>query len=115
MRIRMEKALAAAGVGLVDLAGEKYLADKKVGPVSGSDALKFGVATAAFLVNYFNYETEYSEPIFYASLPLVVKAVANMASGGATTQRVQRVPIVIEKTAAPAAAPAVTVGAAVPP
>jgi len=111
MRIRMEKALAAAGVGLVDFAGEKYLADKKVGPVSGSDALKFGVATAAFLVNYFNYETEYSEPIFYASLPLVVKAVANMASGGTTTQRVQRIQVI--KTAAPA--PTVTVGAAVPP
>ena len=113
MRIRMEKALAAAGVGLVDFAGEKYLADKKVGPVSGSDALKFGVATAAFLVNYFNYETEYSEPIFYASLPLVVKAVANLATGTQTT-RVQR--IVVERVAAPVAAPTapVKVGA-VPP
>jgi len=116
-RITMEKALAAAGVGLIDLAGEKYLADKKVGPLSGSDALKLGIAGASFLINYFDYEREFSEAAFYASLPGVVKATANIA--GITTQKVQKVPVVVEKVVTPAPAPAKapkpTVGAPVPP
>ena len=120
-RITMEKALAATGVGLIDLAGEKYLANKKVGPLSGSDALKLGIAGASFIVNYFDYEREFSEAAFYASLPGVVKAVANIA--GMTTQKVQKVPVVVEKVVAPTPAPAPapakapkpTVGAPVPP
>lgn len=118
-RITMEKALAAAGVGLIDLAGEKYLADKKLGPVSGSDALKLGIAGASFLANYFDYERDISEAVFYASLPGVVKAAANIANFGVT--RVQRVPVIVEKVSAPAPvkapvkAPAPVVGAPIPP
>ena len=122
-RITIEKALTAAGVGLIDLAGEKYLADKKLGPVSGADALRLGVAGASFLVNYFGYEREMSEAAFYASLPGVVKAVANIA--GITGTQATRVPIVIERvsTQAPVVvppktttkAPAKVAGAPLPP
>ena len=106
-RITFEKALAATGVGLIDLAGEKYLAGKEFAGIKGSDALRLGVAAASFLVNYFDYEREISEAAFYASLPGVVKAVANMA--GVTAARVTRVPVVVERVrpvAAPAPAPA---------
>ena len=108
-RITMEKALAAVGVGVIDLAGEKYLSGKEFAGIKGSDALRFGVAAASFLVNYFDYEREISEAAFYASLPGVVKAVANIA--GVTAARVTRVPVVVERvrpvvTPAPAPAPA---------
>ncbi|MCD6131266.1 MAG: hypothetical protein J7J61_04080 [Candidatus Hydrothermae bacterium] len=119
-RITMEKALAATGVGLIDLAGEKYLASKEFAGIKGSDALRFGVTAASFLVNYFDYEREISEAAFYASLPGVVKAVANMA--GVTTAGATRVPVVVEKVAPPVApapapvkAPTPTTGAPVPP
>ena len=38
--ITFEKALAAAGVGLIDLAGEKYLSGKEFAGIKGSDALR---------------------------------------------------------------------------
>ena len=119
-RITMEKALAAVGVGVIDLAGEKYLANKKLGPVSGADALRFGIAGASFLVNYFDYERDISEAAFYASLPGVVRASASIA--GFETTKVTRVPVtVVRRVVAPAPAPAPvkapapTAGAAVPP
>ena len=121
-RITMEKALAATGVGLIDLAGEKYLASKEFAGIKGSDALRFGVTAASFLINYFDYEREISEAAFYASLPGVVKAVANMA--GVTTAGATRVPVIVERVRtvtapapvkAPAKAPTPTTGAPVPP
>ena len=121
-RITMEKALAAVGVGVIDLAGEKYLAEKKLGPLSGADALRFGIAGASFLVNYFDYERDISEAAFYASLPGVVRASASIA--GFETAKVTRVPVVVERVRpvtapapapAPVKAPAPTAGAAVPP
>ena len=121
-RITMEKALAATGVGLIDLAGEKYLASKEFAGIKGSDALRFGVAAASFLINYFDYERDISEAAFYASLPGVVKAVANMA--GVTTAGATRVPVVVERVRtvtapapapAPVKAPTPTTGAPVPP
>jgi len=121
-RITMEKALAAAGVGLIDLAGEKYLASKEFAGIKGSDALRLGVAAASFLINYFDYERDMSEAAFYASLPGVVKAVANIA--GVTTAGATRVPVIVERVRtvtapapvkAPAKAPTPTTGAPVPP
>ena len=125
-RITFEKALAATGVGLIDLAGEKYLAGKEFAGIKGSDALRLGVAAASFLVNYFDYEREISEAAFYASLPGVVKAIANIA--GVTTAGVTRVPVVVERVRpvvtpapaptpvkAPAKAPTPVAGAPVPP
>ena len=117
-RITMEKALAAVGVGVIDLAGEKYLSGKEFAGIKGSDALRFGVAAASFLVNYFDYERDISEAAFYASLPGVVKAAASIAGFEAT--RVMRVPApvvrrVVAPAPAPVKAPAPAVGAPVPP
>jgi len=109
MRISIEKTLAATAVGGLDLVAEKYLTKYKVGPVNGADALRFAVAAGSYIVNYLGYETEFSEAAFYASLPGVIRAVANIVTGQqAAPQRV----IVVEKTttvSAPAPAPSLPV------
>jgi len=117
-RITMEKALAATGVGLIDLAGEKYLSGKEFAGIKASDALRLGIAGASFLINYLDYERDISEAAFYASLPGVVKAVANIAGGA--TAKATSVPVVVERvrpiiSPAPAKAPAPAAGAPVPP
>jgi hypothetical protein len=123
-RITMEKALAATSVGVIDVLGEKYLSKYNLGPISAPDALRLGIATASFLINYMDYEREFSEAIFYASLPGVVKAASNIAQKATQKTEAQRV-VVIEHTTPTVsvtppeitveAKPAEVVGAPVPP
>jgi len=100
MKISLEKALVSAGVGAIDLIGESYLKDKKIGSVSGDDALRIAMTAGSFLVNWLGYETEYSETVFYASLPLFMKSIRNMvssATAGAKRVEIKRVEVVKPK------------------
>lgn len=107
-KISMEKALIAAGVGAVDLVGEQFLKDKKIGPVTGDDALRTGLTVGSFLVNWLGYETDISETVFYASLPLFVKSIKNIVSGAAGATAAPKRVVVVETKAPEEAAPTPT-------
>ena len=89
MKISLEKALTSAVVGAVDLIGESYLKDKKVGPLDGEDALRIAMTAGSFLVNYFDYEREYSETVFYASLPLFMKTVKKLVTSATASPKIE--------------------------
>lgn len=78
MKIGIEQALTATGVGVGDVLIRKYMAGKNVGPLSVDDLYRFVLAGGSFAVNYLGYERDYSEVLFYSSLPLVVDSVANI-------------------------------------
>lgn len=74
---RWEKPVAALGIGLLDL-GLKFL-DEKQGwkePLKNStDIVRLVALGTSFVLNHIDAETEVTEAMFYASLPLAIETL----------------------------------------
>ena len=97
-RISLEKGLTAIGVGVADVLVDKYASGYTFGPLNATDTFRFALAIGSWVVNYMGYERDYSETIFYSSLPLVTHSVADMVqrqtakTAASTAVRITRVP-----------------------
>jgi len=76
-KVDLPKTLASVGFGLLDI-GAEY-ADQaynlKTPLVNFTDALRIGTTVLSGLINYIEYETEFSEVFFYSSLPLTIRSL----------------------------------------
>ena len=109
-RISLEKGLTAIGVGVADVLVDKYAGNYTLGPLNSKDIFRFALAIGSYVVNYMGYERDYSETIFYSSLPLVTHSVADMVqrqtakTAASTAIRITRVPSAPTVVSKPAAA-----------
>lgn len=107
MKISIEQSLAATGVGVGDVLFREYLSGKKIGPLDATDVYRFALAGGSFIVNYLGYERDYTETLFYSSLPLVVDSVANIVkketakTGTSTAIRIVQPPVSVPTSAVP--------------
>lgn len=86
-RISIEKALVSAGVGAIDVVTKKYINNFSVGPLDTKDLVRFGLAAGSYIANYLGYERDYTEVIFYSSMPLVVDSIADLVVNGMPTSQ----------------------------
>jgi len=100
-KISLQKAIISGAVGLIDIGAKQLDASygKVLGPLTPSMIAETGLAIGSALVNYMGIETDKSETIFYASLPLFEVGLAKLIS-----ERMAGAAIV--RSVPPAAAPA---------
>jgi len=82
MPITLEKALASAGYGLVDIAAQEL--DKRKGwsePFkNATDVSRAAVCLGSLVVNIAGLEGEVTEALFYSSLPKLEESIYRAAS-----------------------------------
>ena len=93
-RITARSSIPALAVGLLDAGVEQAMAGKEFFGVPVDLWVSGALTVGSAVVNYMGKETEVSEKVFYASLPLFLKrlipTIASKFQGGVTAVAVPR-------------------------
>ena len=81
MRITAKSSIPALAVGVLDTSVEQAMAGRTVAGVPVDVLVSGGLTFGSLAVNLSGRETEVSEKVFYASLPLFLKRVIPMIIG----------------------------------
>lgn len=74
-KLTISKVLLSGGYGGLDIALEEFAPAPVLGPLTGPDIERLVVAAGSGIANWMGYEDDYSEVLFYSSLPLAEKTI----------------------------------------